>query len=66
MRPDAVIVDQVARAAILSDVARVFPSCPDRVMPSASRLLLEAGSKICKLREEVGALPTVFREFLAP
>ena len=35
-------------------------------MPSASRLLLEAGPKICKLREEVGALATVFREFLAP
>lgn len=52
--------------ASLSDVARVFRSCPDRVMPSASRLLLEAGPKICKLREEVGALATVFREFLAP
>jgi hypothetical protein len=35
-------------------------------MPSASRLLLAAGPKVSKLREEVATLATVFKELLAP
>ena len=53
-----------AQGATPSDVAEVFHECRDRVMPSASRLLLEAGPKVAKLRAEVEALATVFKELL--
>ncbi len=55
-----------AQGASPSDVAQVFHSCPDRVMPSASRLLLGAGPEMSKLRSEVQALATVFKELLGP
>jgi orotidine-5'-phosphate decarboxylase len=53
-----------AQGATPSDVAQVFHVCRDRVMPSASRLLLEAGPEVAKLRSEVEALATVFKELL--
>ena len=54
-----------AQGATPHDVARVFETCPHRVMPSASRLLLEAGPEVSKLRSEVDALAHVFKELLA-
>lgn len=54
-----------AQGATPSDVAQVFHACRDRVMPSASRLLLEAGPEVSKLRAEVEALATVFKELLS-
>jgi orotidine-5'-phosphate decarboxylase len=53
-----------AQGATASDVAQGFRSCRDRVMPSASRLLLDAGPEVTKLRTEVEALATVFKELL--
>ncbi|HZT66590.1 MAG TPA: orotidine-5'-phosphate decarboxylase [Acidimicrobiales bacterium] len=53
-----------AQGATPSDVAQVFSSCPDRVMPSASRLLLGAGPDPGKLRAEIQALAGVFKELL--
>jgi orotidine-5'-phosphate decarboxylase len=45
-----------AQGASMSDVARVFASCPDRVLPSASRSLLASGPDRGRLRADVGAL----------
>jgi orotidine-5'-phosphate decarboxylase len=45
-----------AQGATVSDVARVFASCPDRVLPSASRSLLASGPDRGRLRADVGAL----------
>jgi orotidine-5'-phosphate decarboxylase len=53
-----------AQGATPADVAAVFRSCPERVMPSASRILLEPGPDIVKLRQEVEALAAVFRDLL--
>jgi orotidine-5'-phosphate decarboxylase len=53
-----------AQGASASDVARVFQACPDRVMPSASRLLLEAGPKVSKLRTAVQAQAGLFKDLL--
>jgi orotidine-5'-phosphate decarboxylase len=53
-----------AQGASPADVAQTFGTCRDRVMPSASRSLLEAGPHVPKLREEVGALAAIFRELL--
>ncbi|MHB1533125.1 MAG: orotidine-5'-phosphate decarboxylase [Acidimicrobiales bacterium] len=53
-----------AQGATPSDVAQVFHACRDRVMPSASRLLLEAGPVGTKLRSEVQALAAVFKDLL--
>lgn len=46
------------------DVARVFAACPERVMPSASRSLLEAGPDVSGLRDGVAALAAEFRALL--
>jgi orotidine-5'-phosphate decarboxylase len=54
-----------AQGATPPDVAQVFQACRDRVMPSASRLLLEAGPEVSKLRSELEALATVFKELLS-
>jgi orotidine-5'-phosphate decarboxylase len=54
-----------AQGATTSDVAEVFRACPERVMPSASRLLLEAGPVVSKLRFEVEALAAVFKDLLS-
>ncbi len=54
-----------AQGATPADVAEVFATCPDRVMPSASRLLLSAGPDIGRLRDAVSALAAEFRTILA-
>jgi orotidine-5'-phosphate decarboxylase len=53
-----------AQGATAPDVAQVFHTCRDRVMPSASRLLLEAGPEVSKLRTEVEALAGLFKDLL--
>ena len=40
-----------AQGATPADIARVFGDCPDRVMPSASRSLLEGGPNVTRLRD---------------
>lgn len=55
-----------AQGATPEDVAEVFAACPERVMPSASRLLLEAGPEPSKLRDDAAALAARFRELLGP
>ncbi|HEX3751659.1 MAG TPA: orotidine-5'-phosphate decarboxylase [Streptosporangiaceae bacterium] len=42
------------------DVAETFASCPDRVMPSASRSLLAAGPDQDRLRDAVAAMAAQF------
>jgi orotidine-5'-phosphate decarboxylase len=49
------------QGATVADVAQVFASCPDRVMPSASRSLLSAGPDPSRLRDVVAALANEFR-----
>ena len=53
-----------AQGAAPEDVARVFASCPDRVMPSASRSLLLAGPGISALQDGAAALAAEFRRLL--
>lgn len=53
-----------AQGASPADVASVFASCPDRVMPSASRSLLAAGPDVGRLRAAAGALAAEFRALL--
>jgi orotidine-5'-phosphate decarboxylase len=53
-----------AQGATPEDVAEVFASCPDRVMPSASRSLLRAGPDVGALRDEVAAMAAEFRRLL--
>jgi orotidine-5'-phosphate decarboxylase len=53
-----------AQGATAADVAQVFHACRDRVMPSASRLLLEAGPEASKLRAEAEALAALFKDLL--
>lgn len=53
-----------AQGATPADVAQVFAACPDRVMPSASRSLLSAGSDVGRLRDAVSALAAEFRALL--
>ncbi|HXL90274.1 MAG TPA: orotidine-5'-phosphate decarboxylase [Streptosporangiaceae bacterium] len=50
-----------AQGASPQDVARVFATCPERVMPSASRSLLAAGPDGNRLRDAVAALADEFR-----
>jgi orotidine-5'-phosphate decarboxylase len=52
------------QGATPEDVADVFASCPDRVMPSASRSLL-AGPDPARLRDDAAALAAEFRRLLA-
>ena len=52
------------QGATPADVARVFASCPDRVMPSASRSLLEDGPDPARLRDTAAALAIEFRRIL--
>ena len=53
-----------AQGAAPEDVAQVFASCPDRVMPSASRSLLLAGPGISALQDGAAALAAEFRRLL--
>lgn len=52
-----------AQGVAPEDAAAVFASCPDRVMPSASRSLL-AGPDISALRDGAAALAAEFRRLL--
>jgi orotidine-5'-phosphate decarboxylase len=54
-----------AQGATVEDVARVFASCLDRVMPSASRSLLSHGPDPEALRDAVVSLADEFRSGLA-
>jgi orotidine-5'-phosphate decarboxylase len=53
-----------AQGASPADVVHVFAACPDRVMPSASRSLLQAGPDVRQLRDAVSALAAEFRALL--
>ena len=53
-----------AQGASAADVAAVFATCPDRVMPSASRSLLSAGPDVGGLRDALSALAAEFRGIL--
>jgi len=44
-----------AQGATLKDVARVFATCPDRVLPSVSRALLAGGPDPARLRDDAAA-----------
>jgi orotidine-5'-phosphate decarboxylase len=52
------------QGASVEDVASVFAACPDRVMPSASRSLLEHGPSIDALRDDARRLADEFRDAL--
>lgn len=52
-----------AQGATSADVARVFATCPDRVIPSASRSLLR-GPDVHQLRDTAGALAAEFSRAL--
>jgi len=53
-----------AQGATPADVAATFASCPDRVMPSASRSLLAAGPDANAMRDAVMRLNEEFRAVL--
>jgi orotidine-5'-phosphate decarboxylase len=53
-----------AQGATSADVARVFATCPDRVIPSASRSLLSGGPDVKQLRDTASALASEFRDAL--
>jgi orotidine-5'-phosphate decarboxylase len=53
-----------AQGATPRDVAHIFATCPERVMPSASRSLLASGPDIVALRECAEELAQAFREVL--
>jgi len=55
-----------AQGATAQDVGEVFAACPDRVMPSASRALLEHGPDATPLRDAVTGMATEFRDVLGP
>jgi len=53
-----------AQGAQVPDVARTFAACPTRVMPSASRSLLEAGPDPARLRDAILSLGAELKEAL--
>jgi orotidine-5'-phosphate decarboxylase len=55
-----------AQGATAADVGRVFSTCPDRVMPSASRSLLEAGPNVAGLRDSAAKLAAELSSALGP
>jgi orotidine-5'-phosphate decarboxylase len=54
-----------AQGATAADVAQVFSSCPDRVIPSASRSLLVNGPDPVALRDTAAKLAEEFRRDLS-
>lgn len=54
-----------AQGATLEDVAGAFAACPDRVMPSASRSLLEDGPDPVRLRDTAAATAAEARRLLS-
>ena len=55
-----------AQGATAHDVGEVFAACPDRVMPSASRALLDNGPDPARLRDGASAMAAEFRAALGP
>ena len=55
-----------AQGASPADVAACFASCPDRVLPSASRSLLAAGPDPERLRTAARELSAELRRRLGP
>ena len=53
-----------AQGATLEDVANVFASCPDRVLPSVSRVLLAAGPDPARLRDAADTAAAEARRLL--
>jgi len=53
-----------AQGATPQDVAQVFATCPDRVMPTASRSLLLPGPDVSALRDGAAAMAAEFRRLL--
>jgi len=53
-----------AQGATPRDVAQVFATCPDRVMPASSRSLLLPGPDVSALRDGAAALAAEFRRIL--
>lgn len=53
-----------AQGATPADVADVFATCPDRVIPSASRSLLVSGPDRSRLQQAAAALALEFRQAL--
>ena len=53
------------QGATPEDVAHVFADCLDRVIPSASRLLLSDDPDVERLRDRGAALAGTFRELLS-
>jgi orotidine-5'-phosphate decarboxylase len=53
-----------AQGATTADVGLVFAACPDRVIPSASRCLLEPGPDLSRLRDTASALAVELTEAL--
>jgi orotidine-5'-phosphate decarboxylase len=49
-----------AQGATPADVAHIFATCPDRVIPSASRSLLADGPDLNRLRDTAAALALEF------
>lgn len=54
-----------AQGASPQDVARAFAACPGRVIPSASRSLLDHGPDVASLRSAASSLAAEFRALLA-
>jgi orotidine-5'-phosphate decarboxylase len=55
-----------AQGATPADVARIFATCPDRVMPSASRSLLQGGPDLAALRDSAAKLAAEVSSALGP
>ena len=53
-----------AQGASPADVAACFASCPDRVLPSASRALLVAGPDPSRLRDALAVLGGALQDVL--
>ena len=54
-----------AQGASVQDVAEVFATCRDRVIPSASRSLLSAGPDVAHLADRVSDMARTCRDLLA-
>ncbi len=55
-----------AQGATGQDIARTFATCPERVMPSASRALLSVGPDAGRMRDAAAALGAEMRQILSP
>jgi orotidine-5'-phosphate decarboxylase len=53
-----------AQGATVDDLVRLYPTCADRVLPSASRSLLRAGPDVAALGDAVSSLAAEVRDAL--